>query len=190
MTPGMRRSAEHEGPYRVFLSHNRADCKLAKNIKGMLKRPGIVRPFVAHYTTKLPGQLPKSIVKEIRTSDLFLLLWTRNSRLSGWVSQEIGMALAHGRPILPVVVEPRLRLPESLRTVEPVIRFGRNKRDALAEVNSVVDREVSKIEAERRRAAAAKERRCLIARDQDGGDRFDYKFDRDVRLDQALRDQS
>jgi len=93
MTPGMRRSAEHEGPYRVFLSHNRADCKLPEH-QGHAQTPGDLFGRSWPITRPTPRPAPEVDREGDPTSDLFLLLWTRNSRLSGWVSQEIGMALA------------------------------------------------------------------------------------------------
>ena len=41
----------------------------------------------------------------IQQCDLFILLWSHHAEASEWVSQEIGIAKAYGRPIIPVSLQ-------------------------------------------------------------------------------------
>jgi len=52
----------------------------------------------------------------IQACDLFILLWSKNAPASEWVPQEIGIDHASQRNILPFVLEPGRRSPDSSRT--------------------------------------------------------------------------
>ncbi len=47
----------------------------------------------------------------IKSSDLFLLLWSDNARGSEWVPQEIGVARGAEKAIIPIVLHQGLALP-------------------------------------------------------------------------------
>ena len=74
--------------------------------------------FVADYSVKLGENIPKKIIKEIKKSDLFVVLWSKNSKQSDWVQQEIGIAKGKQKPILPVVLNQGLELPAFIKELK------------------------------------------------------------------------
>ena len=66
-----------------------------------------------------PGQpLDDNIIAAIKACDLFVLLWSRNSKASEWVPQEIGIARGNDKTILPIVLEDGLNLPAFIRDLK------------------------------------------------------------------------
>lgn len=95
--------------FRVFVSYSTRDINLAQELRvGMAAAGGEV--FLAEYSLA-PGQsLPAGIIRAIEACDLFLLLWSTNAKDSDWVPQEIGIAKAHGKSIMPVVLHEGIEL--------------------------------------------------------------------------------
>lgn len=100
--------------YKVFVSYSTHDLSLVNQIKQRLTSSA-VSVFVAEYAVA-PGQpLSATIINEIKTCDLFILLWSQNAKSSEWVPQEIGVATAAGKTIVPVLLEKELALPGFLK---------------------------------------------------------------------------
>lgn len=96
--------------YKVFLSYSTKDLELVQHVRSVLQNSS-VEVFVAEYSI-VPGQpLADTIVAAIKNCNLFILLWSNNSKQSEWVPQEIGIASAAQKTILPVILEPDLQLP-------------------------------------------------------------------------------
>ena len=70
-----------------------------------------VEVFIAEYSVAPGTQLSPPIVAAIKACDLFLLIWSKDAQASDWVPQEIGIAKAENRNILPVVLQQGLKLP-------------------------------------------------------------------------------
>ena len=85
---------------RVFLSHSTRDAKLAAGIARELRKHGI-EPLDM-FESGAPAEDFRQITKSaIRRADGFVLvLGTPESASSSWVSYELGMAEALGKPIL------------------------------------------------------------------------------------------
>ncbi len=99
--------------FNVFVSYSSRDLHIADLIRKSLS--GIeAAVFIAEHSVRAGESLPARILDAIRRSDIFILLWSINSKESGWVNQEIGAARASGKPILPIMLEPGLRLPDLL----------------------------------------------------------------------------
>jgi len=96
--------------YRVFISYSTKDLWIADHVKAALTLPG-VEVFIAEYNVPPSAPLNLQIELAIRACDLFVLLWSRNSKSSDYVPQEIGIARGCGRAILPVVLEDGLTVP-------------------------------------------------------------------------------
>lgn len=100
--------------YKVFLSYSTHDLTLVNQIKQRLTSTA-VSVFVAEYSVA-PGQpLSATIINEIKTCDLFILLWSQSAKGSEWVPQEIGVATSAGKTIVPVLLEKDLALPGFLK---------------------------------------------------------------------------
>lgn len=96
--------------YKVFISYSTKDLETVNRIKSMLQHSSIA-VFVAEYSVKPGEPLPEKIIQAIKDCNLFILLWSSNSKESDWVPQEIGIAKSSDKAILPVVLEPNLALP-------------------------------------------------------------------------------
>lgn len=98
--------------YKVFISYSTADLALVNVIKTLLSFSNAsCQVFIAEYDVAPGTPLTQKIIEEIVAADLFLLLWSRNSKESEYVIQEIGVAKGRGKKILPLVIEPQLPLP-------------------------------------------------------------------------------
>lgn len=95
---------------KIFVSYSTKDISVVNVVKSMLVGSP-VELFVAEYSV-LPGRtLAPPIIAAIKQSDLFILLWSKNSASSEWMPQEIGIAKAANKRIIPVVLQSDLKLP-------------------------------------------------------------------------------
>lgn len=84
--------------------------EVVKELQSYLQDPS-VDVFVAEYSV-LPGEkLNATIIKAIKECHHFVLLWSKNSKGSEYVSQEIALALNNDKDILPMVLDEGLHLP-------------------------------------------------------------------------------
>jgi len=96
--------------YKVFVSYSTNDFPIVDHVQSLLASPE-VDVFVADYSVSPSEPLGETILQALRSCDLFILLWSRNSKASEWVSQEIGVAIDQNKTILPIVLEDGLKLP-------------------------------------------------------------------------------
>ncbi len=96
--------------YKVFISYSTKDLIFVERVKQLLTQP-TVEVFIAEHSV-LPGTpLRETIMAGIKTCDLFILLWSQNSKSSEWVAQEIGIAKSSDKLIVPILIEKDLQLP-------------------------------------------------------------------------------
>ena len=96
--------------YGVFISYSTKDLHIAEHVRAALSIRG-VDVFIAEYSVPASAPLNASIETYLRSCDLFVLLWSRNSKASDYVPQEIGIARGCNKTILPIVLEEGLALP-------------------------------------------------------------------------------
>jgi hypothetical protein len=96
--------------YNVFISYSTKDLHIANHVRAALSIPG-VNVFIAEYSVPASAPLNAFIEMGLRSCDLFALLWSRNSKASDYVPQEIGIARGRNKTILPIVLEEGLALP-------------------------------------------------------------------------------
>lgn len=95
---------------RIFISYSTKDIAYAAPVWRRLQAAGHVAYF-AEETAKAGAKLSIELQNEIQACDVFVVLWSRNAKDSDWVSQEIGIAQANGKEILPVILEKGLSAP-------------------------------------------------------------------------------
>lgn len=96
--------------FKIFISYSTKDLHIVNQVKNLASGKNI-ELFVAQYSI-VPSQiLSNSIEYAISNCDLFILLWSQNSKSSEWVPQEIGIAKAYGKTILPIILDKQLTLP-------------------------------------------------------------------------------
>jgi hypothetical protein len=100
--------------FSVFISYSTKDLSRARQIKRILEGTRS-EVFLAEYSLPPGSELGQGILGAIKECDLFLLLWSSNAKSSEWVPQEIGVARAHKRPIIPVMLHKGIELPGFLK---------------------------------------------------------------------------
>ena len=103
--------------YKVFVSYSTNDFPMVEHVRRLLASPE-VEVFIAEYSVSLSQPLDENIVAAIKACHLFVLLWSRNSKASEWVPQEIGIARGNDKTILPIVLEDGLDLPAFIRDLK------------------------------------------------------------------------
>lgn len=103
--------------YKVFISYSTNDFPIVEHVRRLLTSPE-VEVFIAEYSVTPSQQLDEKVLAAIKTCDLFVLLWSRNSKSSEWVPQEIGVARGLDKTILPIVLEDGLDLPAFIRDLK------------------------------------------------------------------------
>lgn len=89
-------------PYRVFISYSHTDRQTVQRLVRVLSNTGILPMWDDDL---LPGSgFSEQIQSFIRNSHVFLPVLTPASAERPWLHQEIGFALALGKPILPVAL--------------------------------------------------------------------------------------
>jgi len=106
-------------PYNVFVSYSTKDIPEVDKLREALQFPD-VQCFVSQYAVKPGAPLAPTIKTSILACDLFILLWSKNAAASEWVQQEIGIAHASQKFILPFVLEPGLSLPGFIKDLRYV----------------------------------------------------------------------
>ena len=103
--------------YKVFISYSTNDFPIVEHARRLLTNPA-VEVFIAEYSVSPGSQLNNTIVTAIKNCDLFVLLWSRNSKFSEYVPQEIGIARGNNKPMLPITLEDGLQLPGFIKELK------------------------------------------------------------------------
>ena len=90
-------------PIRVFLSYSTRDRNVAQSIKDQLTSFQF-DVFLAHQDLRPSVDWQNTILLNVKTCDVFVPLLTPHFRESLWTDQEFGVALAHKKHILPVIL--------------------------------------------------------------------------------------
>ena len=77
---------------KVFISYSTKDLHIVDFVRSILAGAP-VEVFVAEYSVAPGTPLSPAIITAIKQCNLFILLWSHNSRASEWVPQEIGIAI-------------------------------------------------------------------------------------------------
>lgn len=99
--------------YELFISYSTKDIAVVDHLKAILNSPSI-NLFVAEYSVQPSESLNQKIYPAIQNSDLFLLLWSKNSQESPWVAKEIEQAKAFNKTIFPVLLDEEAKIPAVL----------------------------------------------------------------------------
>ena len=108
-------------PFRVFLSHAKADDVHARKVRAILSLQPNLRLFTEDSLS--PGEdWAARLKRELSECDLFLILVSPNSSASQRVPQELGAAWGMNKPIIPILTDPRLsaNMPVALSGTRPL----------------------------------------------------------------------
>jgi hypothetical protein len=113
-----------EMAYRVFISHAQKDSGFSKKLAQRLSANKYIRVYRADDKLEPGSKITPRLLAEIKRSHLAVVVWSKNSRLSNWVSIEIGMALAQKVPILLLLLDKRTKSPSYFADIKGVTGFG------------------------------------------------------------------
>ncbi|MGL1933134.1 MAG: toll/interleukin-1 receptor domain-containing protein [Desulfotalea sp.] len=128
--------------FNVFVSYSTTDLKEVEALRKQLSNTPI-KVFIAEHSITPSEELAPTINKSIAECDIFLLLWSKNAKDSGWVSQEIGKATAYKKKILPLVLE-RDCNPTGFISGIKYIPIYKNKEAGLKEAQEILEAEYEK----------------------------------------------
>lgn len=101
----------------IFVSYSTRDLEQVSALQAELSSTPIA-VYVAEYSMPPGADINQSIKRSIAQADAFVLVWSKNARDSEWVLQELGQAVALRKPILPIVLEPDVKLPLSISSLK------------------------------------------------------------------------
>lgn len=113
--------------YKVFISYSSKDLSIVKEARKLLTNP-LVEVFIAEYSVRAGSVLNNEIIQAIKNCNLFVLLWSRNSKASEYVQQEIGVARGNDKNILPIVLSKRLKLPAFIKELKYLRAYDKPRR--------------------------------------------------------------
>lgn len=87
----------------VFVSFSEANTSMVNSLERMAQALGVFRLYRFDHDPRPGVPLPAKVKDAIRRADLVLVLLTQAGNASTWVQQEIGIADASNRFIVPVV---------------------------------------------------------------------------------------
>ncbi len=90
---------------KLFISHSKEDYGRIKDYILPLRKMESIDIFLSEENIKCGEKFSEKIEKEINECDLFIILHSENSINSAWVNQEIGMAKAKNKIILPFLLD-------------------------------------------------------------------------------------
>ena len=122
--------------FKVFVSYSTKDLDHVEALRAQLANTPL-KLFVAEHSV-IPGEdLSSKIKSSISTCDLFVLVWSKNAKESGWVSQEIGQASAFNKQILPLVLDEE-HAPEGFVSNLKYIQAYKSISEALSEAKNIL----------------------------------------------------
>ena len=126
--------------YTVFLSHSIEDTRIVDEIRRDLTEME-VDVYVAEYNPEPGKPLSEKVINGIKRSDWFLVLLTDVGVRSPWVNQEIGVAKAFNKMIIPMVEkEIETKIKGMLTGLEYILFDKANPKGAIKKVTSYVRR--------------------------------------------------
>jgi len=134
---------------KVFISYSSKDMSVVNQIKKTIEASDI-DVFVAENSIKPGENLNDSIIKNIKESDMFVLLWDKNTTGSDYVKQEIGMAKLADKIIVPFVLNEGIPLPDFIRDIK-YIRAYENVETSIKALQEIISEKAkAKQEAEKK----------------------------------------
>jgi len=110
--------------FKVFISHSINDLDIVNSLYSVLRQSGM-DVYAAVFSPEPGKHVSEKILEGMKSSDCVLLLLTHDSVLSQWVQNEIGMALAYNKIIIPIVKK-NVKIPNILEGLE-YIKFDSSK---------------------------------------------------------------
>lgn len=112
--------------YEIFISYSTFDIDTAKRITDYLSRIRGVTVFLSE-SNLIAGRLSDILVEKIKSCDLFIVLYSRNSHNSIYVQQEIGVAKGNNKLIIPILLDSEAKPNAMLEGMRYLTIYDENK---------------------------------------------------------------
>jgi hypothetical protein len=112
--------------YRVFISYSRKDRKQKATLTRVLKKNNLCP--ISDSEFRFGHGFHDQIRKFIAHSYIFMPLVSKSSNKKGWVHEEIGYAMAHNIPVLPIVIEENALPPDMIKEFQAIISNLKTKK--------------------------------------------------------------
>lgn len=91
--------------FNVFISYSTKDVEIIKPLVTYLSKIEETDTFFAEETINPGDKISQKIITSIKLSDLFLVFFSKSSAESNYVQQEIGVAIANEKIIVPILLD-------------------------------------------------------------------------------------
>lgn len=98
------RSAESAN-FNIFVSYSSKDSEKIKPILNLLSTIKGVKVFFAERSITPGSIISQTIINNIKSSDIFLVFYSESAIQSSYVQQEIGVAKASNKIIIPILLD-------------------------------------------------------------------------------------
>lgn len=123
----------------VFISHATADTPLAEYLYRHLTQEGI-SVYLASVSMAPGERWMPNIITNLRNSTWVLCLASRAACASPWVMQEMGVAIAGGKKLVPFVWDlPPASLPGWMKQYQAIDLAGKDHDEALATIGKIAE---------------------------------------------------
>ncbi len=123
--------------YNIFISYSEKDVVWVEYLQNRLSKLPI-NIFFAKKNISYGENIPYKILDAIKKSDLFILVWSKNSSKSNWVNQEIGVAINNKIKILPLILND-ISLKGFLHNLKGVTLYDKKKHPILSYIRDEVN---------------------------------------------------
>jgi len=123
--------------YRIFISYSSKDKDQKDILSKVLEDNGLCP--VSNSEFSIGHGFLDQIKKFIAHSYVFMPVISKSSNKSGWVHEEIGLAIAHNIPVLPIVIEQNSLPPDMIQEFQAIFS------DLKTTDNELLNKEINKL---------------------------------------------
>ena len=131
--------------FKIFLSYSTKDLQHANDLQTELQGTPI-NLYVADRSLQAGCEIRASLMEEIRSCSLFVLIWSEKSKDSEWILWEVGQAAALNKQIIPIALQSDSKVPASLAHLK-FLGLSHESPEPLREVKSRLISEYEKYAA-------------------------------------------
>jgi hypothetical protein len=84
---------------KVFISHSMEDRETALRIKNAL-RDFAIDAFLAHEDIRVSEEWRRTIIRNLKSANVFIPVLSKSFRVSDWASQELGLAISQPKRLI------------------------------------------------------------------------------------------
>jgi hypothetical protein len=122
---------------KIYISYSDSDKSIAENIRKRLMQRHLILN-IDHSNISIGDNIDKIITQEIEDSYIIIILLSKNSENSFFVKNEIKLAIKKKKKILPVIIEPNVKIPSELKNIR-FADYSSNNTEAINEIVKAVE---------------------------------------------------